>query len=117
MKAKFVNEELGRKKNIPEFTMGWEIIEYFDDIPEFNPYRNKEAQYDDDYYNIPAPIFSKVLGWTPEEVNSINKELENYEGGIYWETEEPESYEVEGPIENYKSIPFDQQIISVYGGA
>jgi len=116
MKTKLVRESLNENK-IPDFKTGWEIISYMGDISEFNPYRNEDAQYDDEYYSIPAVVFQKVLGWTPKQVEAIEEELESYEGGIYWETEQSDERNERGQIITWKPIPFEDQYISIRGGA
>jgi len=109
--------EKGSKAEIPEFTTGWEVISFLEDIPEFKEYANEDAQYDDEWYSIPATVFKEVLGWTAEEVEAINYELESYEGSISWEVEQPESYEERGPVKTWKPIPIEDQRIIVNGGA
>ena len=77
MKAKLVKESLGK---IPHFKDGWEIIEYFDTIPEFRPYKKtEEGELDDLAYEIPLSVFNEVLGWTKEELDEISDNLEEDE--------------------------------------
>lgn len=105
MKAKLVKESLN-ENNIPNFNTGWDIIEYFDSISEFKPYRNEDARYDDTYYEIPVSVFEKVLGWSKEEIEDIDWNLESYEGSIDYTDKESGEY-----------LPVEQHMIVVTGGA
>ena len=89
--------------NVPNFRYGWEIIDYLDNISKFHQYRNKEAEYDDEYYLIPTDIFTQVTGWTEEDVNNISDNLEPYEGNIYWTNTNPNQHE--------------ENTVSVHGGS
>jgi len=118
MKAKLVRESLNEnKKPIPDFTTGWEVISFFRDIPEFDPYYNDEAQYDDVYFEIPAKVFSNVLGWTAKDVQAINWELESYEGSISWNDEDPDERNERDQVITWKKRPLENQWIVVHGGA
>lgn len=116
MKAKLVKESLA---HIPHFKTGWDIIEYFDSIPEFDPYRyrNEDSDYRDTYYySIPANVFQKVLEWTPEDVESIKDNIELYEGNIWWETQQPDTRNKRGQVMTWKPLPLKDQHIIVTGG-
>ena len=76
------------KKPIPSFKTGYDIIDYFYTIKEFRKYYNKNASYDDVYFEIPSDVFKKVLGWTVKDVKRIKSKLEPYEGNIHWDREE-----------------------------
>jgi hypothetical protein len=82
--AGIISESQSSKKPVPKFETVWEIIDYFDEIPSFEEYKNKEASYDDTYFEIPADVFSKELGWTEEDIDQIDNNLESYEGSINW---------------------------------
>jgi len=75
-----------------EFNTGWGLIDYLDDIPEFRKYKNKNASYDDIYYEIPTKIFTQVTGWGEKEVEDIQSGLEPYEGSITWINTNPNKY-------------------------
>jgi len=86
------------------FKTGWDIIEYFDTIPEFKKYRNKHASYDDEYFLIPMDVFKKVLPtWNKEKVEFLDDKLEMYEGSITWNETNTNHY--------------NEYTISVLGGA
>lgn len=72
------------KINTSKWINGWNIISDFDKIKEFKKYRNKNAQYDDKYFEIPIDVFTKVTGLTEKDVTRINNQLEDYEGWIDW---------------------------------
>lgn len=90
---KYVKQPLNEgKKPIPKFTIAADIEEYFDKIPAFKKYKNKNASYDDEIYEIPTSVFTKVLGWTEKDVKRINQNLEAYEGTLDWENTNPNKY-------------------------
>jgi len=93
------------------------IIDYLDSIPEFQPYRNKNAQYDDKYYDIPAKVFTSILDWTPEDIKAIQDQIESYEGRISWVTEIPGKRNERDQIISWIPLPFEDQSIEVLGGA
>jgi len=70
------------KKPIPKFNFGWELIDYLDTIPKFKKYRNKNATYDDPFFQIPWNVWNNVLGWTKADIDKIRDGLEPYEGDI-----------------------------------
>ena len=94
---------LFREATVPSFRNGYDVIEYLDNIPEFKEYRNEDASYDDQYYLIPTDVFTQVTGWTQEDVETINDNLEPYEGSITWNGTNHNQYQ--------------ENTVSVIGGA
>ena len=77
---KYIAEgRLLKEAAVPSFENGWEVIKYLDNIPEFKKYRNEDALYDDEYYLIPTDVFTRVTGWTQQDVETIDDNLEPYE--------------------------------------
>jgi len=103
LKKYLVEGRLLKENTLPNFTTGYEIIAYLDNIPELKQYRNAEAEYDEQYYLIPTDIFTKVTGWTEEDVKNINDNLELYMGTITWTNTNPNQYQ--------------ENTVSVTGGA
>jgi len=91
------------KINTSKWNTGWDIIDTFDKIPQFKKYRNKNATYDDSYFEIPTSVFTKVTGLTEKDVEKISSNLEDYEGDIGWE--------------NTNSNKYKENTVTVYGGA
>lgn len=83
---------LKESSTMPQFETGYDVIEYLDSIPEFKPYRNIEASYDDSFYEIPTDVFNKVTGLTQSDVEDINQNLEVYTGNIEWNETNPNKY-------------------------
>jgi hypothetical protein len=101
---KYLTEgRLLKEATVPNFKDGYEIIDYLDNIPEFEKYKNEDASYDDQYYLIPTDIFTKVTGWTEEDVKNIDDNLEPYMGTITWTNTNPNQYQ--------------ENTVSVTGGA
>lgn len=94
------------KKDIKDMKDGWDIIRYFEEIPEFKEFENPDAQYDDERYRIPVNVFTKVLDWPKEDIENAYEHLDDYEGGISW-------HDMLGG----KPLPIEDQYISVWGGA
>jgi hypothetical protein len=95
--------KLLKEDTVPSFRNGYDVIEYLDNIPEFKEYRNEDASYDDQYYLIPTDVFTQVTGWTEEDVETIDNNLEAYEGSITWNNTNPNQYQ--------------ENTVSVIGGA
>jgi hypothetical protein len=77
---------------LPPLETGYDLISWLDSIPEFKPYRNTEASYDELYYEIPTNVFNKVTGLTQGDVEKINQNLEVYTGRISWNETNPNKY-------------------------
>jgi hypothetical protein len=99
----FSEGKLLKEDTVPSFRNGYDVIEYLDNIPEFKEYRNEDASYDDQYYLIPTDVFTQVTGWTEEDVETIDNNLEAYEGSITWNNTNPNQYQ--------------ENTVSVIGGA
>jgi len=72
-------------KEPKSFETGHELLSFFKSIPEFRKYHNKDASYDDIYFDIPLNVFNKVLPtWTKDKVTKISNNLDMYTGDIHW---------------------------------
>jgi len=64
------------------WTNGWEIIHTLDADERAREYRNQDAEYDDEYYNMPVGLFTEITGIDENDIEKVNDELETYEGSI-----------------------------------
>ena len=61
---------------------GWDIIEVLDADEDVKQYRNNDAEYDEEYYELPVELFTKITGIEKVDIQDVSDSLEDYEGNI-----------------------------------
>ena len=79
------NENIDRMKlrlKLLKCQMGIDIIYILQKNKLFNEYADEDAQYDEEWYNIPYSVWYAVTAINREEIKVLNNYLEPYQGSI-----------------------------------